>query len=65
MNDIATLTPPQGWKLLNGSQKQRFINEHLSGAKTSSPSPCRMAATAASSPNSATARRATLMKTSR
>jgi len=33
MNDIATLTPPQGWKLLNGSQKQRFINEHLSGAE--------------------------------
>ena len=33
MNDIATLTPPKGWKVLNDSQKQRFINEHLSGAE--------------------------------
>ena len=31
MNDIATLTPPKGWKVLNDSQKQQFINEHLGG----------------------------------
>ena len=65
MNDIATLTPPQGWKLLNGSQKQRFINEHLSGAEDIIAIALPMAATAASLPNSATARRATSMKTSR
>ena len=31
MNDIATLTPPKGWKVLSESEKQRFINEHLGG----------------------------------
>ena len=51
MNDIATLTPPKGWKLLNDSQKQRFINEHLSGVEDIIAIALPDGATAASSPN--------------
>ena len=29
MTDIATLTPPKGWKVLNRTEQQTFIREHL------------------------------------
>jgi len=32
MTDIATLTPPKGWKILSHAEQQAFIREHLGDA---------------------------------